>query len=132
MRAYIAAPFKRKKEALEAQNLLRELGIGSTTRWLSQHPSTDDPAELAVQAQDDLEDVDTADIFILLNYKGWVMEGQGGKHVETGYALAKGKPVYVVGKPWNVFHYLPQVKVVAGLREVASDALVQRVGEEVV
>lgn len=128
MTVYIAAPFKRKREAQEVAAQLAELGVKATSRWHSTHPSTDDPAELAIQAKEDLDDVDQADVFMLLNYKGWVMEGQGGKHVETGYALARGKRVVLVGKRWNVFHYLPQVEVVTDPAHI----LQQRTGDEVV
>ena len=132
MIAYIAAPFKRKREALEVARELEGMGIESNARWLTAHPDSDDPVELGRQAEDDLRDVAAADIFILLNYKGWLMEGQGGKHVETGYALAMGKPVYLVGKRWNVFHYLPHINVVQGPGELAALALGQRTGDETV
>jgi nucleoside 2-deoxyribosyltransferase len=131
MIAYVAAPFKRKPEAKKFAQELERYGVQVTSRWHTTHPDTDDPEGLAQQARDDLDDIDQADTFILLNFKGWLMEGQGGKHVETGYALAKGKRVIIVGKRWNVFHYLPEVLVVGSLEELVGRAP-QRVGEEVI
>lgn len=37
----------------------------------------------------------------------------GGKHVETGIALALRRPVYVLGRRENLFHWHPSVVVVA-------------------
>jgi len=37
----------------------------------------------------------------------------GGKHVETGMALALGRPVYVIGHRENLFHWHPLVRVFA-------------------
>lgn len=35
----------------------------------------------------------------------------GGKHVETGIALALHRPVYVIGRRENIFHWHPLVQV---------------------
>jgi hypothetical protein len=35
----------------------------------------------------------------------------GGKHVETGIALALRRPVYVIGSRENIFHWHPLVRV---------------------
>jgi hypothetical protein len=37
----------------------------------------------------------------------------GGKHVETGIALALGRPVYVIGRRENIFHWHPLVRIFA-------------------
>jgi len=33
----------------------------------------------------------------------------GGKHVETGIAIALGRPVFVIGRRENIFHWHPRV-----------------------
>jgi len=62
-------------------------------------------------AVENLEDVEAADLLILRAEpdRSFV---PGGKHVETGAALALGKPVLVLGHPENVFHWHPLVTVV--------------------
>jgi nucleoside 2-deoxyribosyltransferase len=59
---------------------------------------------------------------------------RGGKHVETGMAIALGKPVYVVNGPWftdhgkreNVFHWHPLVTVVPDI-----DGLIRAINTKV-
>jgi nucleoside 2-deoxyribosyltransferase len=60
-------------------------------------------------AMEDIEDIDKADIVISL------MEeprgpGRGGRHVEFGYALARGKRLICVGPRETVFHHLINVE----------------------
>ena len=47
----------------------------------------------------------------------------GGKHVETGMALVLGRPVFVIGRKENIFHWHPAVRVFADL-----DALMAHLG----
>ena len=35
----------------------------------------------------------------------------GGKHVETGIAVALARPVFVIGRRENIFHWHPLVRV---------------------
>jgi len=48
---------------------------------------------------------------------------RGGRHVEFGLALAQGKHLILVGQPENVFHHLPQVRVIPEVGERCADLL---------
>lgn len=61
-------------------------------------------------AQDDWEDVSTADIVISFTEPPRSNASRGGRHVEFGIALAKGSRVMVVGFRENIFHWLPRVE----------------------
>ena len=64
--------------------------------------------EVARHAATDLDDVANADLLVLItaDVAGVEAATSGGRHVETGFALASGIPVLVVGAPENVFHRL--------------------------
>ncbi len=102
---------------------LERRGFRVTSRWLDSASSlpatasTDDDgaaARLAAIAVQDMADIDRADLVVVFNPAAARAIGRGGRHVETGYALARAKPVVVVGVRGNVFHWLPEVTVVAG------------------
>ena len=101
---------------VEVRGALARIGVGTTSRWLNGHHGIDFDAisgeERGRFAQEDLDDLDAADTFVLWNPRHHHRGGRGGRHVETGYALAHGKRVILVGERENVFHYLPEVEVV--------------------
>lgn len=101
MRVYIAAPWTHKPAAIAAAVAFEQAGFTVTKRWW-EHRDTTDIEELAIQAIEDIAGVFNANWFVLLN-----LEKSEGKAVETGLALAYGTPIIVVGKPTNLFHYLP-------------------------
>lgn len=120
MTFYLAAPYA-VRDLVRAT--LQTLGLKEdcTASWLDAahtiHAGTLDTApdmsdDYAYQhSEDDFADIDRADTFILLTHSycsRWGLSpartSSGGRHVETGYALAKGKPVYIVGQPENIFH----------------------------
>jgi nucleoside 2-deoxyribosyltransferase len=120
LKVYLAGMFStiatRKAQAAE----LREVGIEVTSRWIDETvPHTVEikdveEAYLHETAIADLEDINKADIFLAfvptaeeLVAATIAASSRGGRHVEFGYALAKGKPIFVVGSKENVFHYLP-------------------------
>jgi nucleoside 2-deoxyribosyltransferase len=117
---YLAAPYAARDQVRFTLNFL-QLEDECTARWITARhpigPGTVDTApdmsdEYAYQhSEDDLADIDRADAFILLSHSycsewGFTLAqtSSGGRHVETGFALAKGKPVYVVGEAENIFH----------------------------
>jgi nucleoside 2-deoxyribosyltransferase len=120
MNIYLAAPWKRKLDAQLAADALEAAGHTITSRWLDYYGDTDDPEELAAEAINDIEDIDAADVFVLLN-----LEPSEGKAVETGLALAEGLQILGVGQPSNVFHHLPEIQWVSTLAE-AIDVLAGR------
>lgn len=106
---YLAGRFTRKDELATYANDLEALGYTVTSRWLTgthdattEHALTD--ADLARFAREDLEDIDAADWLIFFAETPDAGYMSGGRHVEFGYALAKGKSVYVIGPAENVFH----------------------------
>jgi hypothetical protein len=109
-RVYVAAPWVRREEAREAAQQIANAGFEITSRWLTAHAETDDPALLAQEAQHDIDDVRLANAIVLLN-----LEKSEGKAVETGIALALRRFVVMIGEPSNVFHHLPQIKRVSSL-----------------
>lgn len=116
MKVYIAGRYARRDEFREvAKKLKAEANIDCTSRWLDEsEPLNSQMGEHSEEfyietAQIDLEDVDSADVVLFFSedpLQGWV---RGGRHVEFGYAIARGKSVCVVGPRENVFHYTPKV-----------------------
>lgn len=113
MRVYIAS------RSQDAARILREAvrreGHVVTSRWLDEPGYSGLPADDGHKrraAVENLDDVRAADV-LLLRAEPDGSFVPGGKHVETGAALALGKPVVVLGRPENVFHWHPLVTVVA-------------------
>ncbi len=117
---YIAAHARDHARLL--MNELRRRGHQCTATWIdgdakfeSGGHSDQERQQLAVSDEHDVRRA--VDGLILLSEAA----GQnvpGGKHVETGIALALGYPLFVVGRRENIFHWHPRVKVFA-----SSDAL---------
>lgn len=106
MKIYIAAPYPYLEEADAVAQHLRSKGHIITSRWLKTVSDLDNAG-----ARMDLEDIDAADVFLALNPPGWANIGTGGRHVELGYALAKGKKIILAGERTNVFHYHSDIMV---------------------
>lgn len=114
---YLAARYSRNEEMRGIRDVLVGLGFEVTSRWIDLHPDVvgdfeksfdadtlnAEPERCAPLGRHDLDDIDRAD---------WVVSftcgtgGKGGRHVEYGYALAKGKLCFVVGPREHVFHTL--------------------------
>lgn len=109
-RVYIAAPWPLKRAAGVLAAELTRAGLIMTARWIGK---PDDTPNTAAEARIDLEDIDDADVVVLMNPAGWEDIGTGGRHFESGYAIAKGKRFFVLGVRSNVFHHLEQVAIVA-------------------
>jgi nucleoside 2-deoxyribosyltransferase len=124
MKVYVAAPWVRKAEARQVANTLLSEGHDVISRWLWLHGDSDDPVTLANEAQNDIDDLDAADVLLLVN-----LEQSEGKAVETGVMLAQGKPVVVIGGRSNIFHHLPRIhhvhtidQAINRLKEIACRA----------
>lgn len=116
MKVYLAARFSRLPELLGYKAELEDAGVTVTSRWLlGGHewvgtPDDEIPVdELARFATDDLEDLTAADLVICFTESPRSGPARGGRHVEFGYALARGIPVLTVGYRENVFYCLPTV-----------------------
>lgn len=123
MRIYIAAPYAVRNELRVPAQELREAGHEPTATWLNAaHEITPGTLETAADFSDeyaeehsiqDLEDVARSDLVIAVTwataeslvFPGTSLGGNsGGRHVETGAALALSIPVLVWGQPENIFH----------------------------
>lgn len=113
MKIYIAARYQRREEMLLVAKALDRLGHTVVSRWINGHTSS--PAK---NAQEDLDDIRRADAMILFSDREPTTSG--GCHVETGVALAIGKPLAIVGPRENIFHHLPQIHVSMDLEEAVE------------
>lgn len=120
MRGYLAAPYAARELVAEYAHELVACGIDVTASWLDETHEINagtlgaapalTGAEVARHAATDLDDIGRCDVVVLFTAGSLGFDpsevASGGRHVETGYALAKGIPVLVVGEPENVFHRL--------------------------
>jgi nucleoside 2-deoxyribosyltransferase len=122
MRIYLAAPYAVRDELRALANELEDGGHQISASWLeATHAIHSGTLATAPDADDaycrdhviqDMEDVGRSDLVIVFNftYCSKVLTGRhlgpnsGGRHVETGAALALGIPVVVVGGAENIFH----------------------------
>lgn len=115
MKIYIATRFSNRQKALDiaAKLLIASHTIASS--WIySDHGYSGEAGDAGyndycVEATSrDLADVDLADALLVLT------EGcekvPGGMHIEVGYALGKGKTVFLLGPAVNIFYRLPEVR----------------------
>lgn len=115
MKIYIASRYSRRDEMRTVSLVLQAAGATVTSHWLSedkplQTQMGDDSDEFYVStSRIDLMDVDSADMVLFFAENPLVGTPRGGRHVEFGYALAKGKWICVIGPKENVFHYHPRV-----------------------
>jgi nucleoside 2-deoxyribosyltransferase len=115
MTIYIAAKYPRRDEMRHVRTKLQIAGFTVTSRWLDETTPLDStlpestPRSCQRTAIIDLEDVDRADTFLFFSEDSLVGVPRGGRHVEMGFALAKGKRIIVIGDPENIFHYLPGI-----------------------
>jgi hypothetical protein len=61
-------------------------------------------------AQEDLNDIDLANTFVLFTDEPIKVWKAGGMFVELGFALAHNKEIIIVGPRENVFCYLSQIR----------------------
>lgn len=120
-RVYIASRYSRRDEMRNVAEQLSERGFIVSSTWLQEdYPlnmnldglTPEQHAEIATQ---DLEDVISSDKLIFFAEDQNNQPPRGGRHCEFGYALALGIDIYIVGNRENIFHYLPNLKVVPNL-----------------
>lgn len=117
MKIYLAHNFAARLVLRPVVERLTQLGHEVTSRWI-----TDDAHVLestaAQNARDDLDDVDRADALVIFTDQFAERPGRG-KFVELGYAMGKGKRIYLCGvpDPTCVFYNLQ------GLRQISIGQL---------
>jgi hypothetical protein len=130
MKVYLAARYTRRLELCGYRADLEAHGIEVTSRWLNGSHQLDnegrplgDAGELLFEAgdaevdhyrwkfaTDDRDDVLAADVLIAFTEQPRSGNSRGGRHVELGIAIGKGKRIVVIGPRENVFCWLPEVE----------------------
>jgi hypothetical protein len=112
---YLAGQYAKRDILKVYADKLENIGIKVTSRWLMEDKPLntkigDDTEEFYREtAEVDLEDIDTADGILFFAEDPHVGIPRGGRHVEYGYALAKGRFMFSVGPKENIFHFLDRV-----------------------
>lgn len=108
MKIYLAAPYADRGKMETIANYLKTKGHEITASWVYGGEEGLTREQIAVL---DLGDVDKADVVISFTYTRGTPSTGGGRHVEFGYAMARGKRLVVVAERENVFHHHPLVEV---------------------
>lgn len=145
MKVYIAAPYGARALVAERLAELSRIGFQPLCRWADgTHEVGPEGAALEVEqkqrarwAHDDLQDIRNADLLVILSaiealgvHDAARRGTSGGRHVETGYAIAHNKRIVFVGEPENVFHAIPQVTVVPNWHEAVIELSYRLVSAE--
>lgn len=105
MNIYIAGKYEARGRLRGERARLRAMDHEVISSWLDEtaHRDECDRAYLQRAAWRDLRELERA----TLVFADTLDESTtGGREVEVGYALALGKPVWLIGPQRNVFHYL--------------------------
>ncbi len=119
MKIYLASRYSRREELLKYAQDLKAFGIEVTSRWINGNHQIDyaglsaeaKAAELQRFAEEDWEDLMAADCCVSFTEEPRSSNSRGGRHVEFGAALARGKQCVVIGPRENVFHCLTSVQI---------------------
>lgn len=144
MNVYLAGPYAARTMIKSYADELEAIGYKVTATWLNEtHDINDGTTDAAAalpddqvdaHARQDMRDIDAADLFIAFTADRVGISrsagASGGRHVETGYAIAKGKPVILVGNPENVFHRLATVTVCLDWHDTLIEAAARLVRQE--
>lgn len=106
MNIYLCAQFKEQALMLVWAEKLINSGHTITSRWLGAKEEGTN-SKIAKDAADiDLDDIDKSEIVISHTLNRGDLYTGGGRHIEYGYALAKGKRLINIGGFESVFHSL--------------------------
>lgn len=114
-KVYIAAQYRQKEAVHRHKAELEAFGFVVTSTWTDEPDSPNvsrkevDDHVLRGYAKRDVCEIDAADILVLFTVDPDELTRRGGRHVEFGYAMGKGKVVAIVGPKENIFHHLPFV-----------------------
>ncbi len=124
MNIYLAASYSRRLEMVEHAAELTALGHVVVSTWIDGHhltrPNIDaeaTDAERRQWAEEDLAGIDLCNLLILTTETPDNGYQRGGRMAEFGYALARGKQLWVVGPRENVFCCLHEVEQFADWAE---------------
>lgn len=108
MKVYLAALFSARPDIAIVADRMKAAGVEVTARWVYGGEEGLTREQIAVL---DLEDIDAADTVVSFTHPRGTLTSGGGRHVEFGYGLAKGKKLILIGHRENVFHDYPGVEV---------------------
>ena len=122
MKLYVAS--HSRDAAQKVRDKIVKMGHVCTSRWIDydeefEHGdhSVAEKRRLAIMDEADVRAA-TGGLILIASAKG--QNVPGGKHVETGLALAYGLPVYVLGRRENIFHWHPRVRVFSGCGQMLA------------
>lgn len=111
LKVYLASRHEDRPEVIAVRKRLLKMDIEVTSRWLLEggvlktNIVENEQKGSEHVLQNDLEDIDAADAVVVFSPKKAFGNSTGGRHVEFGYSLAKGKTLILVGYRENVFHW---------------------------
>ena len=108
MKIYLAATFGSRPEMERVADRLKLHGFTITSEWVYGGEDGLSREQIAIM---DLEHVDAADAVVSFTYPRGTLTSGGGRHVEFGYGLARGKRLVLIGARENVFHEFPGVEL---------------------
>lgn len=120
MKIYLTSRYQDHPLMRDWRAVLELMGHDVTSRWIEgKHSADEDVPDYGDQrrrfAMEDLEDIDAADAIVANSDPEIFRTSHGGRHVELGYALARGKKIFLVGERENVFHWHSDVEVLPTL-----------------
>lgn len=113
MKVYIAGRSEDQAKIAEIKAEFEASEIEVNAGWIQQKDLSIDKDGLSEKRRKlwiDLTQIAEADIFVLFNPQDAHRTGTGGRHVETGYAIALGKPIFLIGSGENIFHFHENVR----------------------
>lgn len=105
---YLAARFSDRPHMEIIGDRLKIAGFEITARWVY---GGEDGLTRAQIANLDIDDVAACDTLVSFTQPYGTLTKGGGRHVEFGYAMARGKRLVLIGDRENVFHHSPKVEI---------------------
>jgi len=122
MKIYLCAQFSEQYIMQTWRTILTHAGHNVTSRWLDVEEADEKKPSKKVTnaALIDMADIDKAEIIISKTINRGELFTGGGRHIEFGYAFAKGKKLINVGGYESVFHHLPDVVTVPTIEDAIA------------
>lgn len=103
---YLASLYSRRAELEDYAKILTEAGHTIVSTWVYGNEVGLNRTDIALL---DIYDVERADMVLSFTEPYGTMYKGGGRCVEFGYGLARGKVAAIIGERENVFHHHPSV-----------------------
>lgn len=122
MKTYLAAAYGRRAEIKRYADALKDERFpfrwGSrydherfeiNSSWLDKFDPAESAAEKLAWAIKDMVELSGSELLIVFSNPPETDASSGGRHVETGIAIAKNIQIILIGPRENVFHYGPWI-----------------------